>query len=152
MVRPAHSSDRGGPGLSAARTSGRLLVLDLLAHAAGIDRDPAWLHRLRNLPHQIDLEQSALERGALYLHIISEVEHPPERTRRDTLIKILVLALFGLAAFHGERVLLGRDRHLVGAEAGQRQGDSIMILAGPLDVVRRVIVLAVPANGFVEEI
>ena len=54
------------------------------------------IYRLGDFPHQFDLQQSALERTALDLDIIGQVEHPPERTRRDALIEVLMITLFSL--------------------------------------------------------
>ncbi len=54
------------------------------------------IYRLGDFPHQFDLQQSALERSALDLDIIGQVERPPERTRRDALIEVLMITLFGL--------------------------------------------------------
>src|SRR5690348_18482763 len=80
--------------------SGRLLVLDCWVAVRATDCDPAWLHRLRKLAHEIDLQKPVVERGRLHLHIVGEIEHVPERTRRDPLIEIFMVALRGLAAFH----------------------------------------------------
>src|SRR5262249_37857972 len=56
-----------------------------------------------------------------------------------------------LAALNREHVLLGPDCQVFRAEASQRQRDLIMIFAGTLDIVGRVIVVASPARGRVEE-
>ena len=57
-------------------------MFDLLALGgeAGFDRDPAWLHRLRHLTHQVDLQKPVLERGALHLDVVGQAELTPERT------------------------------------------------------------------------
>ena len=68
-------------------------MLDLFIVLAGIDRNLTRLHRLGELPHQIDLQKSALERGALHLDVVGEVEDAPERTCRDAMVEVLVLRL-----------------------------------------------------------
>jgi hypothetical protein len=57
----------------------------------------------------------------------------------------LALLLVGLAALDREHVLLGGDGHVVGREPCQRQRDLVLVLAGALDVLGRVIILAGPA-------
>src|SRR5438034_11604539 len=87
--------------------SSRVLVFYLLAlggSVAGFDRDPAWLHRLRHLTHQVDLQEPVLERGALHLNVVGQAELTPERAAGDALVEILVLTLPTLTAFR-EHVL-----------------------------------------------
>src|SRR6185295_4322089 len=55
-----------GTSAPAGRLS-RLLLFDLLVVVAArlADRDPARLHRFRDVPHQLDLQQTVLECRAL---------------------------------------------------------------------------------------
>jgi hypothetical protein len=123
--------------------SGRL-GLDLLdvGRRRTVDRDPTRLHRLRDFADQFDLQQAIVKRRTLDLDIVGQVELTLERPRRDALLEEFVLLLFGLAAFDRQHVLLGGDGDLVGREACQRQGYLVPVLAKPLDVAGRVIVLA----------
>jgi hypothetical protein len=60
----------------------RVIVIELWGServvVADLDPNLARLLRLGVLPHQIDLEQSTLERSAIHLNILGEVKHPPE--------------------------------------------------------------------------
>src|SRR5580693_9318654 len=47
-----------------------------------VDRDPARLHRFRDFADQFDLKQPVVERGALDLNIVGQVELALERPRR----------------------------------------------------------------------
>src|SRR5262249_44897967 len=68
-----------------------------------------------------------------------ELEAPLERTTGDAAIEqVLRSLLLRLLAGDRERALLRGDLDVVLAEAGDRHGDAIGVLAGPLDVVRRI--------------
>jgi hypothetical protein len=56
-------------------------VLDLLVVVAnaGVDRNPARLHGLRQFPHQIDLQEPVFKRCACDLGVVGELM-APERT------------------------------------------------------------------------
>src|SRR3954463_262498 len=111
-----------------------LLLLDLLVvvrvRATG-DLDAPWLHRLRDLARELDLQQSVLEARAFHLHVIGKAEGAAEVPRRDALIQHLLIVLLGLVPLHGERVLLGRDRDVLGRETRERERDCAMWLPGP---------------------
>ena len=94
------------------------MLFDLLVVVAGADGDPTRLHRLRHLPDQVDLQKTGIKGGPLNLDVVSQVENPPEGSRRDALVKILMFGFVGLPPFDGEDVLFGRDGDLVGREAG----------------------------------
>src|ERR1044072_5231636 len=136
---------RGGLGPPRAVWGFLLFVLLVVVPARGTDRDPARLHRLRNLAYQLDLQQAVLEGGAIYLNVVGQAEGAAARPRRDALIEHLLAFLDSLAAFNGERVLLGSDGHVLRREAGDREADRIPVFAGLLDVVGRV-GLFVPAG------
>src|SRR6266566_7600607 len=106
-----------------------------------VNADPPGPHGLGNLPNQLDLEQAIVEGGALHLHVIRKIELSFELSGRNASVEEFTLGLFGLAAFDGDDVLLGRDRNLIGRETGNRHRDLVAILGKPFDVVRRVAVL-----------
>src|ERR1700730_5849251 len=134
--------------------SGRLAVLDLLVVVAiaGVDRNPARLHGLRQLAHQLDLQEPVFKRRACHLDIVGEVELAPERTSRDALEQVVVITVLRLAAFHGQHVLLCRDGDLLRLEAGQSERDAIVILTDACDVVGRIVVLALQPERIVDEV
>jgi len=90
-------------------------VLDCFVVCAGVDRKR--LHGLRYFPHQVDLQKSAFERGALHLDIVGEVEDAAERACRDALVEVLMLAFLCFTPLNGEYVLLCRDGDLLRREA-----------------------------------
>src|ERR1700682_2698768 len=145
-----NSTDRIAAG---ALRSGRLAVLDLLEIAAnvGVDRNPARLHGLRQLAHQLDLQEPVFKRRACYLDVIGEVKFAPGRTCRDALEEVLVIAVFCLTPFHGQHVLLCRDGDLLRLEAGQSERDAIVVLTDACDVVGRVVVFALQTKRIVDE-
>src|SRR5439155_12301321 len=78
----------------------RGLLLDHLGRTvAAADADLARLHRLGNLAHEINVQESVLEMRALDLDMVGELEHALEGARGDTLIEGLALLLVGLGLF-----------------------------------------------------
>src|SRR5882762_5888246 len=134
--------------------SGRLAVLDLLVVVAnaGVDRNPARLHSLRQLAHQIDLQEPVFQRRACDLDVVGEVELAPERASRDALEQVLVITVLCLAAFHGQHVLLCRDGDLLRLETGQSERDAIVVLTDACDVVGRIVVLALQPKRIIDEV
>src|SRR5262249_22607163 len=105
------------------------------------DRNLARLLGLGNLPDQVDMQETVLERRALHQDVVGELEHALERARRNTLIKGLALLLLGLRLLvtaDRQRALLGLDVELGLGETGHRYRDTVVVLAGPLDVVGRI--------------
>jgi hypothetical protein len=47
------------------------------------DRDVAWLQLVGNTPRQVDVEQPVLERGALDLDVVGQIEATLERARAE---------------------------------------------------------------------
>src|ERR1700739_971345 len=105
----------------------------------GADRNAAGLLGLGNLADEIDMEQAMLERSVLHLHEIGKLEHALEGAGRDAAIQHLVFVLAvligGFLALDRQRVFLGDDRKLCLREAGYRNRDAVIVLAGPLDIV-----------------
>src|SRR5205807_1955495 len=116
------------------------LMLDHLGLAVA-DRDLARLLGLGDFTDQVDVQETVLQRSALDLDEVGELEDALEGTRRDPLIKGFALVLVGrllLLAADSQRVLLDLDRQLILAEAGRGYRDAVVVLASTLDVVGRV--------------
>src|SRR5690242_19908946 len=93
------------------------------------------------------MEQAIIEARAGHLDVVGELEAALEGAARDAAMEIPggILVLLGLAVNH-ELVLLDRDVEIVRAEARHRHGQAISVLAGRLDVVRRVAAGAIDAR------
>ena len=105
------------------------------------DRDLAGLHRLRDLADEVDVEQAVLEACAGDLDMVGKLEAALEGAGGDAAVEHLaaaLLLLFLLLALDRQDVLLGLDVEVALAEAGDRQGHAVGVLAGALDVVGRV--------------
>jgi hypothetical protein len=85
-----------------------------VAGASTIDGDPPRLHGLRDFPNQLDLQQSVIERPALHLDVVRQIELPPEGAGRYTPIEVLAFVLFGLGALDRDDVMLGGNRDSAG--------------------------------------
>src|SRR2546423_14143486 len=113
--------------------SGRLGFehLGLLAVA---DRNLAWLFRLGDLAHEVDVQEAVRELRAGNLDVVGKLEAALERAGRDALIEhlALVLALFLFLAADRERVFLRLDRQFVLGKARDRNRNAIRIIAGTL--------------------
>ena len=86
--------------------------------------------------------------------MVSELEHALECARRNALIQdvtAIVLGLGLLLALDRQRVFLRLNGKLVFGKAGHRNGNSIGVLAGALDVVGRVTGLRLEAIEHREE-
>src|SRR5690348_9726758 len=115
--------------------------LRLGGYATIADRDLTGLLRFGNLAHEIDVQETVLESGALDLNMVGELEGALESASRDALVEHLVLGLLILLLFlalDGQGVFLRLEREFFLAEAGHRDRDAIVVLAGTLDVVRRI--------------
>src|SRR5512143_329163 len=127
---------------SARRTLRRLAVDDpglLGLLGRGGDRNIAGLHGLRQLAHEIDMQQAMLEACALHHDMVGELESALEAPRGDAAMeerRVLDLGL--LLAADGKGVLLHLDFEVALAEAGDGHGDAVLVLADPLDIVRRI--------------
>jgi hypothetical protein len=88
------------------------------------------------------MEQAVLERGVLHLHEVGELEHALEGTRRDAAIQhlgfVLAVLIGDFLALDRQRVFLGDDGEFVLGEAGDGDGDAVVVLAGALDVIGRI--------------
>ncbi len=71
------------------------------------DRDLARLLGLGDLAHEVDVQETVLERRALHLDVVGELEHALEGARGDALVERLALVLVGLG------LLLAADRQRV---------------------------------------
>jgi hypothetical protein len=81
--------------------SGSRLAIDLpdIRSRRAINCNTTWLHGLRNLADQFNLQQAVVKRGALDLDIVRQIEMPLERPRRNSLVQEFALLCFSLAAF-----------------------------------------------------
>src|SRR5882757_10736993 len=74
----------------------RRFGLDHLGLLTIPDPDLARLLRLGNLAHEIDVQESVLQRRALDLDVVGKLEDALERARRDALIEHLAAVLLVL--------------------------------------------------------
>ena len=130
-----------------------MVRVGLLRNRSAADRNAPWLHGLRHLADQFDLQKAIAQRGTLHLDILSEVEAPLEGPRCDSAVQKVPGAV-GLVhtTGHDQRVLIDSDRDLVGLEAGHGQGDAIGVLACPVNVEGRVIVLRLEPVALVDQV
>ena len=144
-----------------ASTSQRLgrLLLDLprgFGRAEALPRldlDPARLHLLGHLAHQLDRQQPISDAGTRHLDVVGELEAALERAGGDAAVQVLLRVPVGLLlAAHDQQVGLRREIQLVRPQARDGHGDAVLILACLLDVVRRPVVDRLHARGVLEQI
>src|SRR5215472_1616851 len=101
------------------------------------------------------MEEAVLKRRAPDLDVLGELKDALECARRDALVEHFAFLLLGLGlllTLDRQRVLFRLDRDVGIREAGDRYGDAIGVLAGPLDVVGRVgRAVAIEARHLVEQ-
>src|SRR6202051_2600276 len=148
--QPARFSGRECTSLPSRDLRGLAFELMHVAGRCAADGNSPRLHRLRDFPEQLDLQQAMLERGAPHRDIVGEIELPFERPGGNAPIQIFVLGLVSLVALDGDHVLLGRHRDFVGRKAGNRERNLVAVVAEPFNVVRGIIVLAGALSGFNE--
>src|SRR5215216_996925 len=114
--------------------------LDLQELTGARDRDRPGLHRLWDLAHEFDVQKPVLQARALDLDMVSELEATFEVPRGDALVEHVsaLLLVVSLLAADPQRVLLHLDRKISVGEAGDGDRDVIGVLAGALDIVRRI--------------
>src|SRR5262249_40373032 len=116
------------------------LRLDHLSLALA-DRDLPRLLVLRNLAHEIDVQETVLEAGAANLDMVGELEATLEGAGSDALIEhvaIFLLLRGFLFTADRQRVLLHLDVEFLLGEAGDRNRNAVRVLPGALDVVGRI--------------
>jgi hypothetical protein len=117
-------------------------VDDLRSGRVGRDRNVAGLLGLGNLADEIDVEQAILERGVFHQHEIGKLEDALEGARRDAAIQhlgfVLAVLIGGFLAPDRQRVFLRDDGKLALREAGDGDADTVLVLAGALDIVGRI--------------
>ena len=148
LPAPAKGSGGGGFRLALILNFGLRLTLDLRSRAC-VDLDLARLHRVRNLTHQIDGEQTILQVRVLDTHEIGQLEAALERARRDSHVQEVAVAIpvFRFAARDHEKVLPRRDVDLIRLEAGDSHRNPIAVVTDLFDVEWGVIVALVGACG-----
>src|SRR5262245_43832651 len=113
--------------------------LDLACRLAVADGNAARLQALRDIAHEVDIEEAVLEVGTLHLDVVGELEAPLDRAGGDAAVQELALLVIGLLlGADAEHLLLDVDMDLVLAEAGHRHGDPVLVVGEPLDVVGRI--------------
>jgi hypothetical protein len=119
---------------------GRGFGLYLSLAVAVANRDLTGLFRLGDLTHEIDVQQSVLEVGVLDLDMVGKLEDALKSARGDALVEHLTVLFFLdlLGALDRQRIFFRLDRKLVFAEAGNRDGYSVIVLTRALDIVGRV--------------
>src|SRR6185503_1898896 len=121
---------------------GRLrLGVEHLAFGLGADRYAAGLLLLGHDALEVDMEQPILELRALDLDVLRELETPFEGATGDPLMEIARLGAVRLAialALDGEHAFLDLDGEVLLGEARDRERNPVVVLAGPLDVVRGI--------------
>src|SRR5262249_2929211 len=123
-------------------------------HLGVADWNLARLLGLGNLPDEVDMQQAVLERGALHLDKVRELEYALECARCDALVENLPLLGFALCLLltaDGERALLGLDADIGLGKASDRYRDAILIVAGAFDIVGRVARCTVMSGDLIEE-
>jgi hypothetical protein len=120
---------------------GRGFGLDRLRLGIAVaNRDLARLLGLGDFAHEIDVQQSVFEGGSLDLDVVGKLEDALKSARGDALIEQFAVLLFLdlLGALDRQRVFFRFDRKFVLAEAGNRDGDAVVVFSGAFDVVGRV--------------
>src|ERR1700730_11143259 len=139
---PQSAPDCGAPPNFKSKNSGSDLGrLDLQKLAGARDRDRPGLHRLRNLAHEVDVQEPVLQDRALDLDMVGELEATLEGPRGDALVEQvagLLLAVGLFLAADRQPILLRLDREISVGEAGNCDRDAIGVLTGPLDIVGRI--------------
>src|SRR5215472_8480211 len=130
------------------------LCVNNLAVRRCIDANGAGLHGLRNLTHQVNVQETVLELRRLHFDKVGKPKYALKRPSRNALIKNFRLPGIGyglLLALHRQCVFLCLNGKLGLRESRDRDGDAIGVLVRPFDVVRRVGRTAFEARRFVEQ-
>ena len=85
-----------GPAAAGYRSGHLGFELMQVVRRCAVDGDLPRLHGLGDLPDQFDLEQAIVERRALDLDVVGQVELPLERPGRDAAIEVVAFGLVGL--------------------------------------------------------
>src|SRR5438477_7045746 len=93
---------------------------------------------LRLRPHQVDVEQAVVEPGVLHLDAFGQHESALELACGNAAMQVNALALVLLLATHDELVVLQKDVEIIERESRHRQRQAQRLLAGLLDIVRRI--------------
>ena len=85
------------------------------------------------------MEQTVLQVGTLDLDMVGQLEAALEGARRDAAMQELSVLVGGLfLALHRQCLFLDLDVDLELAEAGDRHGDPVLVVAEALDVIGRI--------------
>src|SRR5215475_12364664 len=131
---------RGAAVFLFASASGRGFGFNLGLGFAVANRDLTRLFCLGDFAHEIYVQQSVLEVGVLDLDVVGKLEDALKSARGDALIEHFAVLFFLdlLGALDRQRIFFRLNRKLVFAEAGNRDGYSVLILTRALDIVGRV--------------
>src|ERR1051326_5132639 len=93
---------------------------------------------LRLRPHQVDVQEAVVEPGVLHLDTFGQHEGALELACGDTAMQVDALALVLLLATHDKLVVLHEDVEVIERKSRYGQGEAQRLLAGLLDIVRRI--------------
>ena len=105
------------------------------------DRNLAGLFGFGDAADEIDVEQAVLDAGTGHLDMVGELEAALEGAGGNALIKHFGLVsrfAGGFIAANGERAFLHFDIEFLIGEARDRDRNPVGVVAGALDIVRRV--------------
>jgi len=81
---------------------------------AAANLDTAKLHSLRDMADEVDVQKPIFKSRPIHFDMVFQTHTKLERPFRDGMVKIFLLGDLSLFAGHREKVLLRRDRDLLG--------------------------------------
>jgi hypothetical protein len=118
-----------------------------------LDFNLSGFHRLGQFALQFDLEQSVLERCALHLDKVGEIEATLERPTGYTAVEILrLILLLANATSDRQGVPMNRNADLLGLEASDRKRNAVLVLTGSHDIARGVVILRFKPKALVHQV
>src|ERR1700761_7357767 len=119
--------------------SSRLLAFDgaqpIVRRGGRVDRDAARLLLFRDDAFQVDMQQAGLQPGAPDHDMLGKLELARETAPGDALVQEGGLLTVFTGAGDGEDIVLDLDAEVFLGEAGDGDGDAVIVLVASLDVV-----------------